>query len=135
MTGKLYMSDSTTKLDVLDFMIERTADPVVFDSGRIRVYNYHNQSLDAAALAEWAEEAEDGVYVVPYQVSGVWAFMQRVLPQTLRDADLLAYRQSSNEYADYANWRAEYVDGDRDAEVSERVDEIHATVRQQVNHV
>lgn len=133
---ELYMGDDTGPLDVLDFVAERTANPAIFREGDVVVYNYHNQSLVAHALSEWAAEAEPGVYHVPFQVSGVWAFMQRTLPKPIRDSDVLAYRKSADQYVDYTNWRRVYASTDEafegvdGSEVRERMNRIHSSFRE-----
>lgn len=130
--SELYIEgDKTEPTEVLDFVAERTAGPMIFRGGDVVVYNYHNRDVVVNALVEWAESAEPGVYVVPYQVSGVWAFMQRVLPQEVRDADLLTYRRRDDQYVDYENWRRIFDESDEEFEdaevVHEQIDEIHRT--------
>ena len=132
--SELYIEgDETEPTEVLDFVAERTAGPTIFRDGEVVVYNYHNRDLVVNALVEWAEEAEPGVYVIPYQVSGVWAFMQKVLPQAVRDADLLTYSRREEEYIDYDNWRRIYDEPDEEFEeadrIREQIDEIHESVR------
>ena len=136
---ELYMGDETGPLEVLDFVAERTANPAVFRGGDVVVFNYHNQSLLAGPLSEWAADAEPGIYVVPFQVSGVWAFMQRTLPKGIRDGDILAYRKSEDAYVDYVNWRRIYVENDQRFEgvdardVRARLSEIHSQAAEVIN--
>lgn len=135
---ELYMDDETEAADVLDFVAERTENPAVFNDRDVVVFNYHNQPLVAHAIAEWAFDADPGVYVVPFQVSGVWGFIQRVLPVPIRNADVLAYRKGSDVYVDYTNWRRVYVnDGEEfesEADVEEKIEEIYASASEVLYH-
>lgn len=133
--NELYMGDDTSPVEVLDFVAERTASPAIFRNGDVVVYNYHNESLVAGPLSEWAQSAEPGVYVVAYQIPGVWAFMQRTLPKPIRDADLLAYRKSSDEYVDYENWRRTLVDPDAEFEDPDAIREARNRINSLVAEV
>lgn len=132
--AELYMDDDTEPVDVLEFLLARTADPVRFRDGDVTVFNYHNAPLDTAALAEWSGSADPGVYVVPYQVPGVWTFMHAVLPPSVRHGDLLAYRTSSQVYVDYANWHRVYSlpreAFDDEGGVRELLDAVQAAARE-----
>lgn len=137
--AELYMDDDTEPVDVLEFLLDRTRDPVRFRDGEVAVVNYHNAPLDTSALVQWAFDADPGVYVVPYQVSGVWTFMAAALPPRLRYADYLAYRASGPEYADYTNWyrtyslpREEFADVEG---VRELLDAVHAAAREVADDV
>lgn len=137
--AELYMDDDTTPVDVLEFLLARTMDPVRFRDGDVAVVNYHNAPLDTSALVEWADDADPGVYVVPYQVSGIWTFMAAALPPGLRYADYLAYRASGPEYADYANWYRTYSLPDEafdaDNEVRELLDAVYGAAMEVADDV
>lgn len=131
--NSLYMEDDTTVTDVLTFVRQRVESPTVFDG--VIIYNFRNQSLNANALFDWLEGAEPGVYVVPYQISGVWAFMAEVLPDALQYAEILAYRQSDDAYVSYENWggsldRCEFADT---AGVVDEIEEIRAVVNEEIH--
>lgn len=104
MSTELYMEDDTEPVDVLEFAVSRLENPTVFEGEGIVVFNFHNRSLDAQPLSQWAQEAAPGVYVVPYQVGGVWTFIHGALPPAVARADFLAYRGSEDAYVDYPNW-------------------------------
>lgn len=104
----LYLTDDTDIDDVVEFLETRLADPAVIDD--VVVWNFRNEGLVTNDLLGWAEEAESGAYIVPYQVSGVWAFMSNILPRRVSEARLLAHRSSEDRYVDYDNWTAENPD-------------------------
>lgn len=103
--SQLRLNEDTEVDDVITFVEDRVGNPAVL--GDVTVYNFHNASLKAQAIAEWAHEAEPGVYVIPYQIPAVWAFMAILLPQEIAEARPLVYRKSDDEYDDYANFLAE----------------------------
>lgn len=125
--SQLYMGDDTTATDVLDYAADRLEQPT--GVGDATVFNFHNQPLSMPELSQWAEDVESGVYVVPYQISGVWAFMVEALPSAVAQARLLAFRVNDREYVDYANWRADWLQPDRglDGEIVAPLGRIHET--------
>lgn len=105
---KLYLNDETAYEDIVEYVKNQMANPRQPD-GRddIRVYNFHNSPMVSPEFAEWAESAESGLYVVPYQVSGVWAAMTEILPEDIAEADVLVYRRQAEKYQTHPNWLAE----------------------------
>ena len=101
----LHVNESTTIDEVADFVGARLDTPIRF--GDVIVYNFRNDDPDASALLEWAQTAEDGVYVIPFQVTGVWPAMVALMPREVAEARLLAYRHSHEVFADHANLLAE----------------------------
>lgn len=99
----LYIDEDTGMEEVVDFLISRLQHPIVFDDGVI-VYNFHNKDLSASHLTEWAQDAESGIYAVPYQVSAVWAFMTQILPENVTKADTLVFKKDPVGYQSYENW-------------------------------
>lgn len=111
MTDQLYINEETTREEVNEFMLKRSQRPTLLRNGDIWVFNYHNEPLEVQALSEWADDAADGLYVLPYQVSGVWAYMADQLPEEIAQARLMAYRPSEEEYVDYENWLGVNAEG------------------------
>lgn len=100
---KLYLNEDTDRDDVLEFLLERLRNPVV--SGDVVIWNFSNNELDREALTDFIERTDEGLFVVTYQVSGVWPYMARILPRALcPQAQILAYRQSTQRYVAYDNF-------------------------------
>lgn len=99
----LYIGDQTTVPEVMDYVAERLCTPARPEDGVV-VWNFHNRSLDAQALLN--ADLNDGLYVVPYQVPGVWGFMVDVLPGKVSDATLLTYAAEEQSYSAYENFRS-----------------------------
>lgn len=104
----LYIKDSTTQGDVDEFLRDRLATPAILHD--VIVFNFSSYTLDSGALVNAANELDGGIYVVPYQVPGVWGYMVDVLPSDVSETDLLTYRANEGAYHVYDNWR----DGDND---------------------
>lgn len=98
----LWIGPATEPEHIERFMRVRTLSPAVVDDAV--VWNYHNRRLDAQALYE--SGLAEGSYVVPYQISSVWAAMTAHLPPRIADADVLSYDVEAGEYRHYESFRA-----------------------------
>jgi hypothetical protein len=99
----LRIGTDTSVTDIVEFLERRLRTPAVL--GNAVVYNFHNRSLDARALVN--ADLDGGTYVVPYQVSGVWGFMQEVLPTEAAEAPHLTYSPDSEDYTVYSNYHGQ----------------------------
>jgi len=102
----LRVSDQTTHAEVVAYLDARLGEPATV--GDAVVFNFNSHDLDAHALLDAG--LDDGVYVVPYQVAGMWGTMVEMLPRRVAAATLLTYRQGQGEYATYPNLLAEGPD-------------------------
>lgn len=99
----LRINDETTLAEVNAFVAERLHKPAVL--GDVVVFNFSSYELDGSALVNTASDLEGGVYVIPYQVPGVWGYIVDALPPEISDTALLTYRQNEGEYHAYQNFR------------------------------
>lgn len=106
--SSLYVDDDTTATEVLNYTVERLCEPATV--GDVVVFNFHSAELDARALVN--ANLDPGVYVVPYQVTGVWGFIVDVLPDPVGTAPLLNYAPTEEEYRVYENLRSAEVEVD-----------------------
>jgi hypothetical protein len=95
----LQIEADTTTADVVEFLESRLQEPARVDDAV--VYNFHNRDLDMEAVEN--SLVFQGTYIVPYQVSGVWGFMQDVLPEEVATADLLTYQSGEPCYVAETN--------------------------------
>lgn len=102
-SSDLRVSETTTLAEVERFLEARLRAPAVV--GGAVVYNFNSHDIDARALLN--ANLDDGMYVIPYQVAGMWGTMVQLLPQPVAEATLLTYRQGSGEYATYPNHMAD----------------------------
>lgn len=110
---ELYITDDTTRAEVIEFVRARLAAPAVLND--VVVFNFSSYSIDGSALVNAASDLDAGVYVVPYQVPGAWGYMVDALPAEVADATLLTYRAGESEYHEYENWRNAFEDSTRAA--------------------
>jgi hypothetical protein len=99
----LYIDDQTTEAEVMDYVAQRLRTPAVL--GDVIVYNFSNYTLDGTALVNAAADLDAGLYVVPYQVPGMWGYIVHTIPDEVADATLLTYRSGEGAYHAYPNWR------------------------------
>lgn len=87
--------------DVQEFVIRRAKNPVVVDG--LTVYNFSNHEVDKEQLEQQVDELIGDEYIIPYSVEGIWGYMVRLLPEKLRNLEILAYNKKREEYNPYPN--------------------------------
>ena len=87
--------------DLQEFVIRRTKNPVVVNE--VTVYNFSNHEVDKEQLEEQTDELIADKYLIPYSVEGIWGYMVLLLPERIRDLEILAYNQKRGEYNPYPN--------------------------------
>lgn len=99
----LMIDDETTTGDLQGFVERRTRNPFVMDG--TMVWNYSSHKTDPDALERAVENKLDsGSYMIPFQVTGVWGYMTHIIPDSIaRNAQVLVYIQSDEEYVEYEN--------------------------------
>lgn len=99
----LMIDDETTTNDLQEFVERRTRNPFVMDG--TMVWNYSSHKTDPDALQRAVENKLDGEsYMIPFQVTGVWGYMTHIIPDSIaRNAQVLVYIQSDEEYVEYEN--------------------------------
>lgn len=117
----LLMSRGTTGKDIKEFLLRRIRDPVEVDG--IVVWNFSNHVVDQQALEEAAYRRLEGeTYVIPYQVTGAWGFMEAMLPPVVNEAEVLVYKDRYSEYVAYENYKG-LLDEEEIAEFRENVED------------
>jgi hypothetical protein len=94
----LYMTESTTSSEVVDFLRRCIENPVVI--GDNIVWNFSTHKVKNEAIEEISSK-EQGKFLIPYQVTGAWGFMFSLLPEEIRKAEILVYDPSDEEYKAY----------------------------------
>lgn len=102
----LLIEDETDVEEVKQFLKRRTMNPIVVGDTTIWNYNSHEVEKDVLRRDEQYKLAEDK-YLIPYQVTGIWGFMFHLLPDRIREAEVLVYHSSDNSYRAYRNFYAE----------------------------
>jgi hypothetical protein len=102
----LFISENTTTDEVKDFLRRRIEDPHEFEDAV--VYDFNSYEVDAAALEEAVQgKLRQEKYLIPYQVTGTWGFMYHLLPESVKEAEVLVYHPQDEEYYAYQNFYPE----------------------------
>lgn len=98
----LRVENGTQPDEIQDFVERRAENP--FEVNGVIVWDFNNHALNAEALREQSDDLLYDEYVIPYQASGVWGYMVTLLPERIREAEILTYRQREGEYAPFPNY-------------------------------
>jgi hypothetical protein len=102
----LLISENTDAEEVKDFLRRRMDNPYHFD-GAV-VYDFNSHEIDADALEEAVDEKlTNDRYLMPYQVTGTWGFMYHLLPESVKEAEILVYHPGDEKYYAYQNFHPE----------------------------
>lgn len=97
------VTDKTDVQELIDYARSRIENPVEIDG--TTVYHFSSHQPDHEALEEAVKgKLRRDTYVVPIQVYSAWTFIMTILPETVREAELLIYRQNKGEYYAYHNF-------------------------------
>ena len=100
MKGDLWVESTTDVEEVLEFVEQRIENPhYEEDEGENVVWNFSSYDLKEDKLN--LGYRNHSRFVVPYQVTSVWAFMFSLLPEELRNAEILIWREHDDQYVAY----------------------------------
>lgn len=119
----LWINHGTTTDRLHDFLRGRVSEPHHIDGSVIWDFNNHTVDYDGIRRAD----LEDGVYLLPFQKSSVWAYMATVLPDTIRTATILTYNQSKGAYVTFPNFLRDNPTITPDHEFTMELDELAQT--------
>lgn len=98
----LRVEQGTQPEEIREFVARRAKNPE--EIAGVRIWNFNNHELNKEALREQADDLRQDEYLIPYQASGVWAFMASLLPQRIRTVEVLTYQQERGRYVPYPNY-------------------------------
>jgi hypothetical protein len=98
----LRVEQGTQPEDIQEFVQRRALE--AHEIHGVKVWNFNNHTINEEALRRDALNFRHREYVIPYQASGVWAYMATLLPAEIREAEILAYRQQEGEYMPFPNY-------------------------------
>ena len=88
----LYVKDSTTVEEILRYVRDCTVNPTRYEGHTI--WNYSSYEFDEEVF----KGKQQKELLIPYEVTGTWAFMYMLLPEKIRQAEVLVYRPEDDEY-------------------------------------
>lgn len=111
---------SETNVARLREYIQRRAENPILRSDRLTIWSFTSHEPDWHALEEKIPDLKADRYIIPYQVPGAWGYMQSLLPDTLREADLLVYSIAEHRYKAFTNF-ARIADEETDVEIRSEI--------------
>lgn len=99
--SELYVTEDTGVDEVLEFVRERTENPLVRNtsSGRKIVWNYSSYDVVEDELDLEAKRCSK--FVIPFQVTSTWGMIFSLLPEEIRSAENLIWHQNEGTYYAY----------------------------------
>lgn len=98
----LIASQGMKATEIQDFVERRSKDPYTFED--VTIWSFNNHEIDVEQLREQAENLRADRFIIPYQVSGIWGYIVQFLPERIRTAEILTYRQGDGRYYAYPNY-------------------------------
>lgn len=110
----LRLDRNTDVSDIKEFLKSRAENPVVID-GTV-IWDFCSYDRDEQALKQAVrQKLRSDRYIIPFQVTGAWGFMFHLLPEHLKDAEILVYDPRQNVYKGYTNYARELASEQEDA--------------------
>lgn len=96
------VQNGTQPEEIQEFVEQRATNPVHVNG--LTVWNFNNHVVNEEQLADQADDLIYDEYLISFQSSGVWGYMVALLPERIRDAEILAYNQTRGKYNPYPNF-------------------------------
>lgn len=101
--SNLKITSSTEVDELVDYTKEQAQNP--FQYGGTTVYNFSTHEIDEDALKNGIDEKFNrDLYRIPMQILTGQIFIQSILPQRLKEAEVLLYRPEEQDYYAYRNF-------------------------------
>jgi len=110
----LYIDKDTTVEEIKAFLQRRAENPIVIDS--VTIWDFCGYDRDGEALEKAVKrKLKHDKYIIPFQVSGTWGTMFHLLPESLKEAEILVYDARAEVYKGYKNYTREMAMEQRNA--------------------
>lgn len=94
----LYIEHDTDIDELIQYVEACATDPYLDGEGNI-VWNFSTYEIDESGMQLDDKECDE--FLIPYQPSGAWAVIYTMLPERIRDAEVLVWRSDVEEYYAY----------------------------------
>lgn len=99
----LQIDSNTTTDELVEFVKKQSHNP--FQYNGTTIYNFSTHKVDEQALKNGIDNKFNrSLYQIPMQMLTGQVFVQSVLPQRIREAEILLYRTDENDYYAYKNF-------------------------------
>lgn len=108
----LEIKESTKPEHVQNFVERRSQQPI--DIGGKTIWNFNNHKVERKTITMQLGNLMCDKYIIPYQISGVWAVMYTMLPEEIRNAEILTWSSGQGRYVAFPNYyrRIDKTDND-----------------------
>jgi hypothetical protein len=101
--SNLEINSSTTIDELVEYTEKQAANPFKYNG--TTVYNFSTHEVDEDAMKSCIDSKFNrDLYQIPMQILTGQAFVQSILPQRVREAEILLYRQDEEDYYAYKNF-------------------------------
>lgn len=116
------VDDNTTADELISYTLSRVKNPIQIKD--VTIYDFNTHKPDREALHYAVEhKLRNNVFKIPIQVTGINPFIISLLPEKIREADNLIYRQNIERYYAYKSFNAE-IDNHRKINTREKISNI-----------
>lgn len=99
----LYVDGDTTVQEVKEFLKRRVENPIVIEDTII--WDFCGYERDEQALLQAVRHKLQGdKFIIPFQVTGTWGYMFHLLPEELKNGEILVYDARNGIYKGYKNF-------------------------------
>ena len=93
----------TTAEEIIDYTEYRLQSPINIDS--VTIYNFSTHEADFDALNHAVQtKLKYDTYIIPIQITSASLFIHSILPEQLKEAEILLYRENEEVYYAYSNF-------------------------------
>jgi hypothetical protein len=118
---RLPAEHGTEPEDIREFVERRTKNPILV--GNTIVWNFNNHEVNMEALEAQVDDFLYDEFVIPFQASGVWGYMVELLPEYVREAEILTYDQSKGQYNPYPSF-SRHADAEKNDKLRGELEEF-----------
>lgn len=104
----LVMNRSTTLADIQGFLRERLRDPIILEDDSsntdIIIWDLSSHPPDMDALEKVQNRLHRGEYLIPYNIGPVFGMIMPMLPDSLKEVEILRYDVEDEIYTPHHNY-------------------------------
>lgn len=97
----LYIGSDTGTEDIVRFVEDRVENP--HEVRGSLVWNFSSHPVDTSAIRSVSSKERDR-FAIPYQVTGAWPALYALLPERVREAEVLVYHTDRDDYVAFQQY-------------------------------
>lgn len=96
----LYVTEDTTVDEITAYLRHCIENPIRQDDNVIWNFSTHEIDWDGLRVSDKDQER----FLIPYQVTGTWGFIYQLLPEEIKEAEILVYHTDDERYYAYRSF-------------------------------